>query len=97
MKKAIFEDPGGTTELSTALSQLENKPDSVARRDVVTEELEVSGVAQDAEVLAKANELLALLSSAQGGSSGGQVAHGTGIAQADRNSSASVTMTQGNK
>lgn len=95
LKTVVFEDSAEPSELSTALTQLEAKPASVARQNVVKEELETSGVAQNTEVIAKANELLALVSSLQGESSGGQVAHGTGIAQADRNSSATVTMTQG--
>ncbi len=97
LKQAITSSSANDNDVSTALAQLEAKPTSIARQSVVKEELETSGVADDAQVLEKANALLSLVSSMQGTSSGSQVAQGTGIAQADRNSSATVTMSQGRK
>ena len=97
LKQAITTRSSDTDEVSTALAQLEAKPTSIARQDVVKEELETSGLANDPQVLQEAKALLSLVSSLQANSSGSQIAHGTGIAQADRNSSASVTMSQGRK
>ena len=82
-----------TSDVADALEKVEAKPDSQPRRAVLAEELEVSGIGANEEIIAQANSLLALVRALPDGSMGGQVAHGTGIAQADRSSTASVTMT----
>lgn len=92
LKSAITRHPG-TSDVADALEKMEAKPDSEPRRAVLAEELEASGIWANEEIIAQANSLLALVRALPDGIRGGQVAHGTGIAQADRSSTASVTMT----
>jgi hypothetical protein len=77
-------------DLSTALGQIEQRPESPARRAVLAEEIAASGVAQDPELLALAQRILDLLGEGSGTSS--QVAIGSYIAQADHQSEATVTI-----
>ncbi|MBB5062054.1 hypothetical protein [Granulicella mallensis] len=82
-----------TGDVADALEKVEAKPDSEPRRAVLAEELQGSRIGANDEVIAQANSLLNLVRALPGNNMGGQVAHGTGIAQADRSSVASVTMT----
>ena len=93
LKGLLGAHSGANDEVSTALEQVEAKPDSLARRSVLAEELQDTGADKDAQIIAQANALLEIVRASGDGGSGSQVATGTGIAQADRNSTASVTMT----
>ena len=92
LKSVLGRDASGASNVLDALEKVEIKPESEARRAVLAEELEDSGAARDPEVMLQANALLELVRALPGGSTGSQVASGTGIAQADRNSSATVNM-----
>jgi hypothetical protein len=93
LKSALGHHANGASDVLNALEKVETKPESEARRAVLAEELEDSGAAKDAEVVAQANALLELVRALPSGTTGSQVASGTGIAQADRNSRATVNMT----
>ena len=51
----------GKGDVTTALEQVEKKPESTARRDVLTEELKTAGAERDSELLSLAQALLELL------------------------------------
>lgn len=53
-----FADKGDVTP---ALEQVENKPESAGRQEMLKEELDEAGAGQDSDVLEAARELLALL------------------------------------
>jgi hypothetical protein len=93
LKAALVRHGENSTVVSTALGQVEAKPESKARQAVLEEELAESGAANDTHVMAQATSLLELVRSLPNGGTGGQMASGAGIAQADRNSSATVNMT----
>lgn len=86
---------GSKGNLESALTSLEKNPGSKARLEVLEEELVASGAASDLALQNEASSLIQLLAKLQPMDSGSQVAHGVGIAQADRNSSASVTIHNG--
>ncbi len=85
---------GSNSDLEPALKNLERRPTSQGRQDVLKEELELAGAAADKTLLEQASRLLELVQGLQSQSSGGQVAHGSGIAQADRGGTASVTIKE---
>lgn len=86
---------GSRGSLESALTSLETNPDSKARQAVLQEELVASGAASDPALQDQASTLIQLLEKFQPMDSGSQVAQGVGIAQADRNSSANVTIHNG--
>jgi hypothetical protein len=96
LKATLVSRFGGTSSVSNALNQVEEKPTSEGRLKVLEEELTESGAANDHELSIQALELAETIKSLQG-TTGSQVAHGTGIAQADRSSTASVTMIRNDK
>lgn len=53
-----FSDKG---DVSTAIEQVESKPESSGRREMLKEELDEAGAGQDSDVVKAAKELLALL------------------------------------
>jgi hypothetical protein len=83
---------GSKGRVEAALTSLEENPESSARQAVLNEELTASGASSDPALFAQASTLLELVKKLQPEDSGSQVAYGTGIAQADRHSSASVTI-----
>jgi hypothetical protein len=97
LKETLTHRGAEDSAVTTALEQVEAKPESKARLGVLEEELAASGLAKDPQVVAQATTLLELVRSLPSGGSGSQAASGTGIAQADRNSSATVTMTSTQK
>jgi hypothetical protein len=52
---------GAHHEVSQAVESLEKKPDSVGRREMPKEEINGSGAAEDAEILAAARSMLEIL------------------------------------
>ncbi len=80
-------------EVPQSLDKLEAKPDSPARKQLLSEELSATSAGQDPEILSAAQSLLDLVRALPQGESHTQIARGTGIAQADRGSSASVTVS----
>jgi hypothetical protein len=89
---------GGDSDVVVAVEKLEGKPDSAGRQQVVAEELSATGADADAELLGAATTLLDQIKSQLGGTHI-QIAHGRNIAQADRGSTAIVTVAgwQGEK
>jgi hypothetical protein len=61
LKNFILHRVASKPEVKDALQQVEKKPDSRARHDVLKEELEAAGVSGDESVRKKARELLDLL------------------------------------
>src|SRR5687767_12049379 len=66
LKTLVVAKLGGKGEVANAIQQVEAKPDSSGRKDVLKEELESAvaaepAIAQDQALLAKAQELIALL------------------------------------
>jgi hypothetical protein len=92
LKNLIKKKWGGDSEVSRAIEQLQVKPDSDARKGVLAEEVKAAKVAEDPELTQMAQSLLSLIKSMPDGEKHIQSATGTGIAQADRGSTATVTM-----
>ncbi|HZP05361.1 MAG TPA: hypothetical protein VFB43_10710 [Terracidiphilus sp.] len=93
LKALLLRHGHGEHDVADALKKLEGKPDSEARKAVLVEELESSGAAQDLAIQNQARLLLNLIKELPAGNTSGQIASGTGIAQADRGSSATVNIT----
>jgi hypothetical protein len=96
LKSSLVSRFGEKSSVVSALTQVEEKPSSEGRLKVLEEELTESGAASDHELSIYARELGEVIKNLQG-TTGSQVAHGTGIAQADRSSTASVTMIRNDK
>ena len=61
LKGLIRRKFGDQGDVTLAVEQVEKKPDSSARQELLKEELASAGAAQDAEVLQAAKDLLALV------------------------------------
>ena len=81
-------------ELYLAVNELEKKPNSPGRRDIVIEEVENSKASKDTELSTLAQKLLKEIESTPEGEKHIQVAKGSYIAQADRGGKASVKVKQ---
>jgi hypothetical protein len=92
LKSLIKKKFGAHSEASEAIDKLEAKPDSEGKKQVLAEELNAVNSTSDPELVSAAQSLLALIKALPQGEKHIQVAHGTGIAQADRGSTATVTM-----
>jgi hypothetical protein len=92
LRNAIKRKYAHREEVTEALEKVERKPKSAGYAQVLAEELQSSGASGDQELVLQASKLLELVSSLAGDSNGGQIAHGNNIAQADRQSTASVTI-----
>lgn len=92
IKDFIKKKWGGDSDVSKAVEQLQAKPDSDARKGMLVEEVKASKVADDPELTTMAQSLLSLIKSMPDGEKHIQSATGTGIAQADRDSTATVYM-----
>ncbi|MGJ6962043.1 hypothetical protein ACSDR0_09025 [Streptosporangium sp. G11] len=85
---------GAESKVARAVDELEERPDSAPRKDVLAEEVEASGAGADAEVVAAARRLLDHLRAQPGGEAHVQHAVGSYIAQADRSGRAEVRVNQ---
>jgi hypothetical protein len=92
LKSLIKKKFGDHSEASEAIDKLEAKPDSDGKKQVLAEELKAVNSASDPELVSAAESLLALIKALPQGEKHIQFAHGAGIAQADRGSTATVTM-----
>jgi hypothetical protein len=92
LKSLIKNKFGGDRDVAEAIAKLEAKPDSGARKEVLAEELKAVNSASDSELVSATQSLLSLIKALPQGEKHIQVAHGTGIAQADCGSSATLTM-----
>jgi hypothetical protein len=90
LKSLIIRRFGGESEAAAALDKFEAKPDSEGRKRMLGEELESAGAASDPEMVAAARALLDLIRALPQAKKHVQIAHGQGIAQADRGGAATV-------
>jgi hypothetical protein len=60
-KALVVRKLGPKADVENAIQQVEAKPDSQARQDMLAEELDAAGAEQDGELVAQAKALLALL------------------------------------
>jgi hypothetical protein len=91
LKSLIKKKFGDHSDVVEAIDKLEAKTDSDGRKQTLAEELKAINPAVDPDLLSAAQSLLALINALPQGEKHIQVAHGTGIAQADRGSTATVT------
>lgn len=86
---------GGRSSVVKAVEDLEARPESKARQEVVREEVEAAGAHADADVVAAAQVLLEHIREMPGGETHVQQAIGNYIAQADRGGHAEVRVGNG--
>jgi hypothetical protein len=90
--KALIEKKfGAKSDVTDAIEKLESKPESLGRQQTLAEELKATNVSADPKLLGAAQSLLELIKALPQGEQHIQSAVGTGIAQADRGSTASVS------
>ncbi len=92
LKALLSKKFGGESDVVHAVNEVEAKPDSAGRKAMLQEEVVAAKADQDQEVLQAAQALLHLLQATPEGGQHVQTATGSYIAQADRESSASVTI-----
>lgn len=85
---------GDRSEVVQAVQGFEARPESVARQDLVVEEVQRSGANKDEELLTTARNLLAHIQEDSERRSTVQQAIGSYIAQADRQSHAEVNVNK---
>jgi hypothetical protein len=91
LKSLIKKKFGHDSEAAEAIDKLEAKPDSDGKKQVLAEELKAVDSASDPELVSAAQSLLSLIKALPQGEKH-MFASGTGIAQADGGSTATVTM-----
>jgi hypothetical protein len=94
LKAALTARFGADSELAGAVAALEKHPDSDGRKQTLDEEIAAAKAAEDPELVGLARALLDEIESQPGGAQHIQNAVGSYIAQADRGSTASVTVTR---
>ncbi|MFJ3728484.1 hypothetical protein ACIPYQ_38780 [Streptomyces sp. NPDC090045] len=90
LKDLLRRKHGEDSGVAQAVEELEARPDSEARQQVLAEEVAVSGAGKDPELLRAAENLIERLQAEPGGESHVQQAVGNYIAQADRSGHAEV-------
>jgi hypothetical protein len=93
LREAIVKKYKHHGEVAKALEKLEQKPQSKGHAQVLEEELNSCGASTDQALVQQAAQLMTLVQSMPNMGSGAQIAQGNGIAQADRQSTASVVVT----
>ena len=91
LKALINKKFGGKSDVTDAIEKLQAKPESPGRQQTLAEELKAINASADPELLGAAQSLLELIKAVPHGDQHIQNAVGTGIAQADRGSTASVS------
>ncbi len=97
LKAVLKRKFGNDSEVTKAVDNLEDKPDSPARQGQLAEEVEVAGADQDPDVRRAAQDLLDQIKAQPGGDAhiqNTQNAFGSGIAQAQDHSTATVNFHQ---
>jgi len=93
LKSLIHKKFGSDSEPAVAIAKLEAHPDSEGRKQTLSEELQSANAASDPEIVSAAQALLELIQSLPQGEQHIQSANNSfGVAQADRGSTATVTM-----
>jgi hypothetical protein len=93
LKSIIKAKFGRDSEAAVAIDKLEARPDSEGRRRTLSEELKAVNAVSDPDLASAAQSVLELIRALPEGEKHIQFAQGSGIAQADRGSTASVTMS----
>jgi hypothetical protein len=91
LKALISKKFGGKSDVTEAIEKLQAKPESPGRQQTLAEELKATNASADPELMGAAQSLLELIKALPQGDQHIQNAVGTGIAQADRGSTASVS------
>jgi len=94
LKSLLKKKFGEQSEVVRSVEGLEAKPDSTARKELLKEEVAAIKADQDTDILQAAQDLLDKIGRHPGGEKHIQQATGSYIAQADRNSTASVSVNQ---
>ncbi len=92
LKGLLAKKFGNTSDIIHAVEQVESKPDSAGRKATLEEELVAVKAEQDPEILHAAQILLQMFQTEPGAGQHIQQATGHSIAQADRGSSATVSI-----
>jgi hypothetical protein len=92
LKSLVGKKFGGDSDAAEAITKQEARPDSDGRKQTLTEELKAVNAVSDPELVSAVQSLLELIRALPHGEKHIQFARGTGIAQADRDSTATVTM-----
>jgi hypothetical protein len=92
LKSLVKRKLGGNSDAAVALDKLEANPASEGRQKILGEELGFAKAASDPELASAAQSLLELIRALPQGEKHIQFAQGTGIAQADRGSTATVNL-----
>ncbi len=94
LKAALKASFGADSDLADAVAGLEKNPDSDGRKQTLHEEIVAAKADEDPELVGLARALLDRIESRPGGAQHIQNAVGSYIAQADRGSTATVTVTR---
>ena len=97
LKGLIHNKFGKDSQISKAIANIEEKPDSVGRRETLKEEVASAKVDQDPEIMKLAQQLVEQLKAQPGGGQFVQQATGSYIAQAGPGATATVKVDQSNK
>ena len=90
LKALINKKFGAKSDVTDAIEKLQAKPESPGRQQTLAEELKATSVTAYPELVGAAQSLLELIKALPQGEQHIQHAVGTGIAQADRGSTATV-------
>jgi hypothetical protein len=91
LKSLIIKKFGSKSDVTEAIEKLHAKPESPGRQQTLAEELKATNASADPELMGAAQSLLELIKALPQGDQHIQNAVGSGIAQADRGSTASVS------
>jgi superfamily II DNA helicase RecQ len=92
LKGLIKKKYGSSSAVGEAIDKLQDKPDSQGRRETLAEELRAVNANVEPELLSAARTLIKLIEALPQGEQHIQLAHGIGIAQADRGGTATVNV-----
>jgi hypothetical protein len=95
LKGLIQNKFGSDSQISKAIVNIEEKPDSAGRREMLQEEVASAKADQDPEIIKLAQQLIEHLNTQPGGGQFIQQASGSYIAQAGPGANASVNVIQG--
>jgi hypothetical protein len=95
LKDLIWKKFGRDSKVSRAIDELEEEPDSKAQQQLLIERMAKTDADRDQKIIQAANALMEQLKKTPSGEKHIMYAKGTGIAQADRGATATVTIKKG--
>lgn len=95
IKEVIKSKFGAENKVSRAITELEDNPESKGQQMVLTEQVVKAKAHQDSDIVTAAEYLMEKIKQMPGGEQHIMNAQGKIIAQADRGSSASITINKG--